>query len=188
MARYGGGERPQPLNTPGLPAADAARAKAELEILQEMAEAAGGRKEGDRQIKRVRGKETRYSKGVGRAESGEEVFGERDLINQRRAAMEMQRQEQMLAMEQNRALAEAGVAPLTQVQDVVNAATGANLDPETAMRVAQLSEVLKPPPKGLSFRSSSAIGSATKPGLKVLERAPPVAALLGACGARAWGS
>ena len=143
MARYGGGERPQPLNTPGLPAADAARAKAELEILQEMAEAAGGRKEGDRQIKRVRGKETRYSKGVGRAESGEEVFGERDLINQRRAAMEMQRQEQMLAMEQNRALAEAGVAPLTQVQDVVNAATGANLDPETAMRVAQLSEVLQ---------------------------------------------
>ena len=143
MARFGGGERPQPLNTPGLPAADAARAKAELEILQEMAEAAGGRKEGDRQIKRVRGKETRYSKGVGRAESGEEVFGERDLINQRRAAMEMQRQEQMLAMEQNRALAEAGVAPLTQVQDVVNAATGANLDPQTAMRVAQLSEALQ---------------------------------------------
>ena len=143
MARFGGGERPQPLNTPGLPAADAARAKAELEILQDMAEAAGGRKKGDRQIKRVRGKETRYSKGVGRAESGEEVFGERDLINQRRAAIEMQRQEQMLAMEQNRALAEAGVAPLTQVQDVVNAATGANLDPETAMRVAQLSEALQ---------------------------------------------
>ena len=142
MARFGGGERPQPLNTPGLPAADAARAKAELEILQEMAEAAGGRKEGDRQIKRVRGKETRYSKGVGRAESGEEVFGERDLINQRRAAMEMQRQEQMLAMEQNRALAEAGVAPLTQVQDVVNAATGAN---PTLRRqwVAQLSEALQ---------------------------------------------
>ena len=47
MARFGGGERPQPLNTPGLPAADAARAKAELEILQEMADAAGGRKKGD---------------------------------------------------------------------------------------------------------------------------------------------
>ena len=65
MARYGGGERPQPLNTPGLPAADAARAKAELEILQEMAEAAGGRKEGDRQTAKRVGKVTKVSRGAG---------------------------------------------------------------------------------------------------------------------------
>ena len=142
MARFGGGERPQPLNTPGLPAADAARAKAELEILQEMAEAAGGRKEGDRQTAKRVGKVTKVSRGAGRNESGEITFDSRDLINERQAAIELEHQRQMESMALERARAQAG-AELGQVQDVINAATGANLDPESALRVAQLAEALE---------------------------------------------
>ena len=90
MARHGGGERPQPLNTPGLPAADAARAKAELEILQEMADAAGGRKKGDFITATRTGKVTQVRRGAGgneaggityKSKDGEETYNTRDLIN-----------------------------------------------------------------------------------------------------------
>ncbi|MGB1686516.1 MAG: DNA recombination protein RmuC, partial [Pseudomonadales bacterium] len=47
-----------------------------------------------------------------------------------------------LGMALERAKAQAG-AELGQVQDVINAATGANLDPQSALRVAQLAEALE---------------------------------------------
>jgi len=151
MARFGGGERPQPLNTPGLPAADAARAKAELEILQEMADAAGGRTKGDFITATRVGKKTTIRKGAGgneaggityKSKDGAETYNTRDLINRRQAAIELERQRQMESMALERAKTQAGTQ-IGQVQDVVNAATGANLDPQSALRVAQLAEVLE---------------------------------------------
>ena len=151
MARHGGGERPQPLNTPGLPAADAARAKAELEILQEMADAAGGRKKGDFITATRTGKVTQVRRGAGgneaggityKSKDGEETYNTRDLINRRQAAIELEHQRQMESMALERAKAQAG-AELGQVQDIVNAETGANLDPQSALKVAQLAEALQ---------------------------------------------
>jgi hypothetical protein len=73
LKRFGrGAEAPQPRNVPGLPSPEITpeRVLAELEYVRE-AQANPGRDPRDRQIKRVRGQETRYSRGYGRTRSAE---------------------------------------------------------------------------------------------------------------------